>query len=53
MIKRMVMWFVLIPLGLLLAVFALANRHIVQIGIDPIAPQTPVLGDQLNCHYLW
>lgn len=44
MIKRMVMWFVLIPLGLLLAVFALANRHIVQIGIDPIAPQTPFWG---------
>ncbi|GLQ17161.1 LapA family protein [Maritalea porphyrae] len=44
MIKRMVMWFVLIPLGLLLAVFALANRHIVQVGIDPIAPQTPFWG---------
>jgi len=44
MIKRVVMWFVLVPFGLLLAVFALANRHVVQIGIDPIAPQSPFWG---------
>jgi len=44
MIKHVVMWFVLVPFGLLLAVFALANRHAVQIGIDPISPQTPFWG---------
>ncbi|MCZ4271992.1 LapA family protein [Maritalea porphyrae] len=44
MIKRVVMWLVLVPFGLLLAIFALANRHIVQIGIDPISPQTPFWG---------
>ncbi|MGJ8528571.1 lipopolysaccharide assembly protein LapA domain-containing protein [Maritalea sp.] len=44
MIKRVVMWFVLVPFGVLMAVFALANRHTVQIGIDPISPLTPFWG---------
>lgn len=44
MIKRVVMWFVLVPFGLILVIFALANRHIVQIGIDPISPQAPFWG---------
>lgn len=44
MIKRVVMWFVLVPFGLMLVIFALANRHVVQIGIDPISPQTPFWG---------
>ncbi len=44
MIKRVVMWFVLVPFGLILALFALANRQVVQIGIDPISPETPFWG---------
>ena len=44
MIKRVVMWFVLVPFGLILALFALANRQTVEIGIDPISPETPFWG---------
>jgi len=44
MIKRVVMWFVLVPFGLLLTIFALANRHVVPIGIDPVSPQSPFWG---------
>lgn len=44
MIKRVVMWLVLVPFALLLALFALANRQTVAIGIDPISPQTPFWG---------
>ncbi len=44
MIKRVVMWFVLVPFGVLMAIFALANRHTIQIGVDPISPQTPFWG---------
>jgi len=41
--KRAVGWFVLLPLGLVLVVFALANRQAVSIGIDPIAPENPFI----------
>ena len=44
MIKRVVMWFVLVPFGLLLALFALANMQVVQVGVDPISPQNPFWG---------
>ncbi len=42
--NRLVGWLVLFPLGLVLVVFALANRHVVAIGIDPIAPENPFAG---------
>jgi len=44
MIKRVVMWFVLVPFGIFLAVFAMANRHIVQIGLDPLSADNPFFG---------
>ncbi|WP_424983993.1 LapA family protein [Maritalea sp. S77] len=44
MLKRVVTWFFLIPLALLFAFFALANRQEIQLGIDPISPESPFLG---------
>lgn len=43
MIKRIVGWFVLIPLCLVLIVFALANRHSVIVNFNPFAaaPTSP------------
>jgi uncharacterized integral membrane protein len=39
--NRLVGWFVLLPLSVVLVLFALANRGAVQIGVDPISPQNP------------
>lgn len=38
MIRRMVGWFVLVPLCLVLIVFALANRQLVIVNFNPVAP---------------
>ena len=38
MIKRMVGWFVLVPLCALLIVFALANRQPVIVNFNPVSP---------------
>lgn len=43
MIRRVVGWFVLLPLCALLIVFALANRHTVTVGFDPVSPQSPLV----------
>lgn len=43
MIKRIVGWFVLLPLCAVLVVFALANRHFVALRFDPISPDTPIV----------
>jgi uncharacterized integral membrane protein len=47
MIKRFVGWFVLVPLSLVLIVFALANRQAVVVNFNPFAAvdvPTPGLG---------
>ena len=38
MIRRIVGWFVLVPLCALLIVFALANRQLVVVNFNPLAP---------------
>ena len=38
MIKRIVGWFVLVPLCLALIAFALANRQAVMVNFNPVAP---------------
>lgn len=43
MIKRIVGWFVLVPLCAILIVFALANRQPVELRLDPLSPETPLL----------
>lgn len=39
--QRAVGWLVLLPLGLVLVLFALANRDVVEIGFDPLTPDIP------------
>lgn len=39
--QRTVGWLVLLPLGLVLMLFALANRGVVEIGFDPLTPDVP------------
>jgi len=43
MFKRLVSWFILVPLTLVLVVFALANRQFVRVNFDPLSPQNPLL----------
>ena len=43
MTKRIVGWLVLLPFCILLVLFALANRHTVKIGFDPLGSQPPLL----------
>lgn len=38
MVKKIVGWLVLVPLCGLLIAFALANRHLVSVNINPFAP---------------
>jgi uncharacterized integral membrane protein len=38
MTKRLVGWFVLVPISLALILFALANRQTVMVNFNPIAP---------------
>ena len=40
MIQRLVGWFVLVPLSIVLALFALANRHPVEVRFDPFPAGT-------------
>ena len=44
MFKRLVSWFILVPLSLVLVIFALANRQAVTVNFDPLPLQTPLLG---------
>lgn len=37
MIRRLIGWFVLVPLCLVLIVFALANRHLVAVNLNPLS----------------
>ena len=42
MIRRIVGWVVLVPLCLVLVVFALANRQLVVVNFNPLAPSEPL-----------
>jgi uncharacterized integral membrane protein len=43
MIKRIVGWFILVPLCVALIVFALANRQVVLVQFDPVSPENPLV----------
>ena len=43
MFKRLVSWFILLPLSLVLVVFALANRQMVTVNFDPLSLPSPLL----------
>ena len=44
MLRKMVHWLILVPLGLFLLVFAVANRHLVTVSFDPFNSSDPALG---------
>ena len=44
MLKRIVGWFVLVPLCAALIVFALANRQLVIVNFNPLAPSEALAG---------
>lgn len=44
MTKKLVGWFVLLPLCVVLALFALANRHSVEVRLDPFSTTNPLIG---------
>ena len=44
MIKRIVGWFVLVPLCVVLIIFALANRHSVAVNLNPFAVEPQSAG---------
>lgn len=43
MTKRIIGWLVLLPFCIVLVLFALANRHMVKIGFDPLLTQPPLV----------
>ncbi len=43
MIKRITGWLVLVPLCVVLVVFTLANRQMVEVRFDPISPLNPLI----------
>jgi uncharacterized integral membrane protein len=43
MLHKLFMMFVVVPLGILLVVFAVANRHAVTVSLDPFGSDAPSL----------
>ncbi len=41
MIRKLVFWLVLVPLAVVILMFAVANREIVTVSFDPFAPHQP------------
>ena len=45
--KRLMTWLFGLPTLLILLLFALANRHLVQVTLDPLVPEDPWLALRL------
>jgi uncharacterized integral membrane protein len=43
MLRKVVTMFIVVPLGLVLIVFAVANRHAVTVSLDPFGSDAPAL----------
>ncbi len=43
MIKNLIGWFILVPISVVLILFAMANRHIVTVNFDPASSENPLL----------
>jgi uncharacterized integral membrane protein len=41
MIRKVVFWLVLVPLAIVIVMFAVANREMVTVSFDPFAPHQP------------
>lgn len=48
MVKRIVGWFVLVPLCAVLIIFALANTQIVTVNLNPFAPADQLAGTRIG-----
>ena len=46
-LKRFIQLLVLLPIGIVIVSLAVANRHIVQLALDPLSPEQPALEYQL------
>jgi len=42
-IKRLFQWLILVPVGIVLVSLAVANRHSVNLALDPFSPEQPAL----------
>ena len=43
MFKKFLWLFLILPAGLILVIFAVANRHSVRLNLDPFSPDNPYL----------
>src|SRR5262245_962122 len=43
MLRKLFSMFVVVPLGILLVIFAVANRHSVMVSLDPLGADAPAL----------
>ncbi len=43
MIKRLISWFILAPVSVVLIIFALANRQLVVVNFDPFSVNDPLI----------
>lgn len=43
MLKRLTSWLILVPLCVVLIIFALSNRQMVQVNFDPLSPSAPLI----------
>ena len=45
MIKRFIGWFILIPISVVIIIFALANRHKISLHFDPTSSLNPLIAN--------
>ncbi len=43
MIKRLIGWFILAPISIILIIFALANRQLIVVNFDPFSVNDPLI----------
>jgi uncharacterized integral membrane protein len=43
MIKRFIGWFILVPISVILIIFALANRQMIKLNFDPTSSLNPLI----------
>lgn len=53
MLRKIVQLFVVLPLAILLVVFAVANRHFVTLSLDPFGGDSPALSLQIPLFLLF
>ena len=46
-IKKLLWWFILLPVSVLMIILAVANRHSVTLILDPFSPKAPALAIDL------